>query len=201
MLSRMDSEIIAALIGTAVATTFGIAGFVTALVSNSRAKKANDAAKRANDIATDALAQAVEANQIAENANELSADANTLVSRQAEQRTEQHITEWVLDAHEKRSPTLTLRQLGRDTAYRVSIGIRGKSMYEVSDGHGDAAQASEITVTLPQSVQDGLGKVRVTGFVGDIKTYSEVVQRLTIEVHWFTALGNPREKTLEVKVK
>lgn len=197
----MDSDLIGAYITAGASLLAGAGAIIVACVANGRAKEANNAAKRANDIASDALTHAVEANEIAENANELSADANALVSRQAEQRTEQHITEWVLDAHEKRSPSIVLRQLGRDTAHRVSIGIRGKGVYEVSDWHGDAAEGSEISVTLPQSVQDSLGKMRVTGFVGDIKTYSDVVQRLTIEVHWFTALGIPREKTLEVKVK
>jgi hypothetical protein len=201
------TEVDASLIGTGAALLVGAAGFVTALVANSRAKKANVEAEKANRIAAEALATAKDANQIAENANDLSEQANTIAKDQAAKMVDPAHIEWTVE-WDPETASVVATNTGRDHACDVSVLVQGKDVRELVRSDSYTAEPQEVRVPIPNFIE------RRSEFnLAEVESYErrrggpvfmmprKYSQTFNVDIRWQTAAGNPGSETVELKAR
>ncbi len=187
-------------LGVVGSIVVGFAGLVVAVLAHLRAGKAHEHAESANKIAASAVAIAEESNRIAEDANEISRDAHEIVGTQAAQQTEQWLVDWSIN-WDADDGAVVLVNTGRDVAHRVTVIVRGKDFHEVCGDSPDVTGGKDTSFPLTQ-----IGEIRaayarnprMSFMAGDYVAYAPFKKKVAVTVHWFTGLGQPREKKLDL---
>ncbi|MFF2274178.1 hypothetical protein ACFVTX_18030 [Agromyces sp. NPDC058136] len=190
--------------GVGVSLAVGVVGLVFAVLANRRSKQSNELAKKANRIAAEAVERADRANEIAEHANELGQDANSIARRAAAQGEDESFVEWELK-WKKEGSALTLRNVGRDTAYEVALVVAGDRVHEHKPV-GDLEAGEARLIPLPE-----IGEERVkfdakqtrlrtdSRYSGILRGFDTFEKELKVTLLWKTESRFPRSEPRELK--
>jgi len=192
--------------GVAVASAFGLTGFIVGLVSLHHARKAKEAATAANLIAKDSNAIARGANSLSEESNTIAREANDIARTSDSRAKEQHDVTW--DCDWEKPGLYAVRNEGKDLALEVRIQITvDDELKEVTLDRVEGGQT--ILLEMPNSKaawelehraenERAKPRPRQSGLFGDfdipridmpIMNYHYIRDR----VLWRTEMGTPKK--------
>lgn len=202
----MDGWSVLEAVAAGVGALAGIGGLIVAGRANSRTKQANEIAEAANKLAAQALGKAREANDIAENANKLSEDANAIAQREAAKQSDPSHVEWKAKWDEEAS-VVTIKNHGRDVALNTTALFRRDGIEELITPEDRLARLDSFSIPFPEVpkqrqdhlIQDRarLDSYRVQSVFVVPNPFGYFV---SLDIRWFSELGNPRQQTVDVRI-